>query len=269
MSNYFFSLPYPTSHDTLFPRKLDVKGAVPMGILENLGKRISRKAIVTNKQQIAEHTFRITLKLPDEKSLSYTPGEFLRVLVGVDQSVKLTEMIRTYSVWGYDTASQTIDIAVCTFSSGSGASWAKRLQKDETVYFTGPKGKFVQDDSGDYYILIGDISSLAHLYEINRHIPTHKKVFSLIYAEHEQDFFADLDETSPLSFSTLPPNPVQQLTEQIELILKQAQGKGMIYVGGDGRVCVELRNYLKQQHQWDSRQIKVKPFWMPGKIGLE
>lgn len=34
-----------------------------MGILENLGKPISYKAIVTNKQQIAEHTFRVTLKL--------------------------------------------------------------------------------------------------------------------------------------------------------------------------------------------------------------
>ncbi|MGO4497703.1 hypothetical protein AB4114_17640 [Paenibacillus sp. 2RAB27] len=60
MLNPFFSLPYPV---TLFPRKLDVKGAVPMGILENLGKPISYKAIVTNKQQIAEHTFRVTLKL--------------------------------------------------------------------------------------------------------------------------------------------------------------------------------------------------------------
>lgn len=87
-----------------------------MGILENLGKRISHKAIVINKHQIAEHTFRISLKLQNTKGISYTPGEFLRVLVGLDQPVKLTDMIRTYSVWGYDSTSQTIELAVCTFS---------------------------------------------------------------------------------------------------------------------------------------------------------
>ncbi|MDR6554425.1 siderophore-interacting protein [Paenibacillus qinlingensis] len=240
-----------------------------MGILENLGKRISHKATVIQKQQIAEHTFRISLQLQQAKGLSYTPGEFLRVLVGADQSVKLTDMIRTYSVWRYDTASQVIEIAACTFSSGSGASWAKRLQNGDTVHFTGPKGNFVYDESPDYYILIGDISSLAHLYEIHRQIPPHKKVFSLIYADHKQDFFTDLDGTSPLTFYNLPANPVQSLTEQLELIMKQAQGKGMLYVGGDGRVCVEMRNYMKMHHQWENRQIKAKPFWMPGKKGLE
>ncbi|NOU69610.1 hypothetical protein GC096_36945 [Paenibacillus sp. LMG 31461] len=63
MLNPFFSLPYPAGRVTLFPRKLDVKGAVPIGISENLGSRISHKTIVMNKQQIAEHTFIITLKL--------------------------------------------------------------------------------------------------------------------------------------------------------------------------------------------------------------
>ncbi|SDX75744.1 siderophore-interacting protein [Paenibacillus sp. CF384] len=240
-----------------------------MGLVESLVKKMSRKAVVVGKRQIADHTYRISMELQGADKMPYTPGEFLRVFVGEGQPVKLSEMIRTYSVWNYDTQSGIVDIAACTFSSGAGARWAKQVKVGDPVHFAGPKGKFVSDDSGDYYILIGDISALAHLYELNRHIPASKKVFSLVYAENEQSFFADLDGETKLTFRALPPNPVQALIEQIEDITKQAQGRGMVYVGGDGRVCVELHDYFKKKLQWDRGQIKVKPFWMPGKTGLE
>ncbi|WP_264373561.1 hypothetical protein [Paenibacillus psychroresistens] len=43
----------------------------------------------------------------------------------------------------------------------------------------------------------------------------------------------------------------------------------MLYVGGDGRVCVELHKHFKQTLNWSNQQIKSKPFWIPGKKGLE
>ncbi|QGQ99158.1 hypothetical protein EHS13_31925 [Paenibacillus psychroresistens] len=76
-----------------------------MGIIESLAKRFSRKAIVVNKQQITAQTYHISIKLQDSKALSYKPGEFLRLMVGLDQPAKLSEMLRTYSVWNYDAGS--------------------------------------------------------------------------------------------------------------------------------------------------------------------
>src|SRR5437660_1545949 len=116
-----------------------------MGLVESLARRISHKAVVVNKQRIAENTFHISLALKDMKDFFYTPGEFLRLLVGLDQPVKMSEKVRTYSVWNYDADRQIIDIAVCTFSSGVGANWAKNVNIGDAIHFTGPKGKFVLD----------------------------------------------------------------------------------------------------------------------------
>ncbi|WP_308637135.1 siderophore-interacting protein [Paenibacillus silvisoli] len=243
-----------------------------MGLIESLAKRVSQQAVIVQKQQVAAHTYRITLELPEHaKPLNYTPGEFLRVLVGLNKPVKVSEMVRTYSVWSYDQAKRMIDIAVCTFSSGSGAAWAKQAKAGDTVHFTGPKGKFTVDDSGEQYILIGDISSLAHLYELNRHLSARKKkVHGIVYAQQEGDFFPDLNGETPLSFHILPEHPVQPLIERLEPIVQSAAGgKGIVYIGGDGRVCAELNAYFRTARHGGSWQVKSKPFWYPGKTGLE
>ncbi|SEO83197.1 siderophore-interacting protein [Paenibacillus sp. OV219] len=176
-----------------------------------MAKRFSHEAVVVQKKQIAEHTYLISMQLKDTKEFSNTPGEFLRVLVGLDQDAKFMDMIRAYSVWNYDAKTRTIDMAVSTFSAGAGASWAERVNVGDAVFYSGPKGKFtVSDgDKSDYYILIGDISALAHLYEIRRHLPAQKQVHSFIYADSDKGFFADLDGSTPLAFSELPLNPSQ------------------------------------------------------------
>ncbi|AZN39072.1 siderophore-interacting protein [Paenibacillus albus] len=243
-----------------------------MGFMENMAKRFSQEAVVLQKRQIAAHTYRISMQLKGEKEFAYTPGEFLRVLVGLDQDAKFMDMIRTYSVWNYDAKSRTIDMAVSTVSAGAGASWAERISPGDAVYYSGPKGKFTvsEDDAiSDYYILIGDLSALAHLYEIRRHLPAQKQVHSFVYSDSEKDFFTDLDGSTPLTFSKLPMNPSQELIEQLRPIVQHASGRGMVYVGGDGRLCAELYRYFKKELQWEARQIKTKPFWMPGRKGLE
>jgi NADPH-dependent ferric siderophore reductase len=57
------------------------------------------------------------------------------------------DLIRTYSVWHYNANTLEVDIAVCTFSNAQGAKWAIEINVGDTVYFRGPKGKFIFDNS--------------------------------------------------------------------------------------------------------------------------
>jgi NADPH-dependent ferric siderophore reductase len=47
------------------------------------------------------------------------------------------------------------------------------------------------------------------------------------------------------------------------------KGKQMVYIAGDSRVCVALNYYFKNYLNWNTKQIKTKPFWNPEKKGLE
>lgn len=240
-----------------------------MGVLDNLVKRFSRKAVLIDKQQLTEHTFHLKIQGDDLKNLPYTPGEHLRVLVGVDKGTSMQDKVRTYSVWQYDPANASMDLAVCTHSTGIGARWVREIALGDMLYFGGPKGKFTVDQSGDYYVFVGDPSALAHLYEINRHLEPSKPVISLIYGDTTSDLFADLTGEKPFTFYQLSQNPGSAVIEKLDAQLKNKSGKGILYVGGDGRLCVALNKHFRNELHWESRQIKTKPFWLPNKTGLE
>jgi hypothetical protein len=68
------------------------------------------------------------------------------------------------------------------------------------MHFYGPGSKFLLDSTAPAYTLLGDISCLAHLYELRRHQPTQVPVASVIHARHVNDCSADIDGNWPLHF---------------------------------------------------------------------
>nr|WP_197482116.1 SIP domain-containing protein [Polaribacter atrinae] len=47
------------------------------------------------------------------------------------------------------------------------------------------------------------------------------------------------------------------------------KGIKMVYIAGDSRVCIALNQYFRKELNWNTKQIKTKPFWNPDKKGLE
>jgi NADPH-dependent ferric siderophore reductase len=240
-----------------------------MSIVDNLAKRLLKAATVRAKRMIAPNTFHLTLVGEQLKALAYTPGQHLRIFVGLDQQTELSDKVRTYSVWQYDSAEARIELAVCTHSTGIGARWVKSLLPGDTVYFSGPKGKFVVDHSADEYLLIGDSSALAHLYEIRRHLGRDKLVQGIIYSAAKTDCFADLDGSMPFPYYPFAADPVPELRALIRTYRQNSSGRGMVYIGGESRVCVALHGYFRKELGWPVARIRSKPFWHPGKKGLE
>ena len=44
---------------------------------------------------------------------------------------------------------------------------------------------------------------------------------------------------------------------------------GVAYLAGEARTIQTLRKILITERGWDRRQIRTKPFWTPGRTGLE
>jgi NADPH-dependent ferric siderophore reductase len=240
-----------------------------MGIIENLISQFLTKGAITHKSALGRHAFHIRIQSESFKTAAYVPGYFLRLFCGKGRDVALKDKIRSYSVWNYDRNKGSIDLAVCLHSDGPGATWAKECTIGDGIHFSWHQGKFIVDSSADYYVFVGDLSALGHLYEIRRNLPVTKKVVSIIYGEDEADFFPDIDHTHPFDFYTMPVNPGLLLIDILQQALQGQNGSGMVYIGGDSRVCVTLNQYFKQERKWGVRQIKAKPFWNPEKKGLE
>lgn len=240
-----------------------------MGLLDTIVSRVSHKGHIIHKAQLSAHAYHLRIQSDNFASAEYVPGYFLRIFCGYGKDVSLGDKVRSYSVWKFDRENRTVDLAICTHSDGPGTQWGKECQTGDTVYFTWHKGKFTVDASADGYLLIGDLSALAHLYEINRNLPAGKPRHGIIYSEKETDFFADIDGQWPFTLHVLPQNPAEALIQEIKNVQPQLMSKSMVYIGGDSRVCVTLNTYFKKELDWETRQIKNKPFWNPEKKGLE
>lgn len=239
-----------------------------MGWTDRLAKVFLNQSTVVHKNNIAEQAIRLSVQSDGLKKVPYTPGNHLRVFVGMDTDQRLGDKVRTYSIWQLDRTTGVADLAICMHSDGPGSTWAEAVKEGDTLYFSKPTGKFVLDESADHYFFIGDASALGHLYEIRRHLPVGKSFDSIIYATNKRQLFPDIDNSTPFDFYEFANNPINEIRAILDDRIK-AEQKTICYVGGDGRLCVALNRYLRQEKGLASKAVKTKPFWLPHKKGLE
>ena len=242
-----------------------------MGLLENILKTVVlQDAIIDQKVKISASVYQIRLKSESLKNAEFEPGYFLRLGIGIgNDELSMKDKVSSYSVWDINKTEGYLDLAIATHSNGIGSKWVVDCKVGDVVYYKWKKGNFLMDSTADSYLMIGDLSALSHLYILSRNLPKGKQVESLRYSQDNEDFFKDTDFSSPLNFELLEQNSTTNILDKIKTIVPKMEGKKMVYIAGDSRVCVALNKYFKNELNWDSKQIKTKPFWNPEKKGLE
>lgn len=221
---------------------------------------IIQSGTVLENTQIAAHTFHLKIQSNDFAQVHYTGGFTLDVFLGNPFTEASCED-RKYSIWKYEPIYRIADLAICTRSNGKGAKWIQKLHKGDRIFFKPPRGKLLADNSAASYLLIGDISSLSHLYEINRNLTVSKNVFSFIYAQQASDFFNDIDKSSPFSYHVVNPIQTDLVLEKIIQLLPADLDNTIAYIFGHPGICIGLHNYLKAERNMPLQNLRTKPFW--------
>lgn len=227
-----------------------------------------QKAIVIDNIQIAKHTYHLKIQSDDFRLMDYIPGFTLDIYLGyplLEDDVPY----RKYSFWNYEPVYHIADIAICTFSMGIGSRWVRTLKKGDFIYFKPPRGKLLIDESANQYLLIGDVTALSHLYEINRNLPISKTVISFIHSKQIEDIFPDIDLSYPLDFKIINSTSANLIVKEIFKVLSINLENTIAYVLGEPNVCISIHNYLKRERNFPIQNIKAKPFWKPDKTSIQ
>lgn len=239
-----------------------------MSIIKTIINKAFHTAVVIHKEKITPTTYHVRIKLNSDCFKNYIPGQQLRVLVGLDNISALSNLVRTYSVWYYDDLRNEADLAICTFSNGQGAKWVQGLEMGDTVYFRGPEGKFTLNPDADHHLFYGDISSLAHLYELNRHTGLQNNASGIVYSTDKSHHFEDIYPKRNFGFLESVANTLEDIITEISWNTVTKENTS-VYIAGETAFCVGLHNYFKKELNFSPKQIKTKPFWHPDKKGLE
>jgi NADPH-dependent ferric siderophore reductase len=231
-----------------------------------LGDRLLLHAPVLAVDPIAARMTRIRLDTAGLAITGWVPGQQVRVTVGGAPGPKdwIFGQMRTYSVW--DLTPDWLDLAVLDHGDGPGAQWARRARPGQLVAFTRPQGNLVARPSGSH-LFVGEETAAVAFGAILRSLPAGQHALTVIEASEPDDqlpLHGDVRWHYRHGRSAASSASLVRAVRDTELPVP-----GTAYLAGEARTIQALRSHLTRDRGWPRRAIITKPFWTPGKTGME
>lgn len=224
---------------------------------------------VTAIDLITRRMRKITITATELRGLPWKPGQQVRVRTGDGHGPK-----RSYSVYA-----QTEDrIELCVLDHGEdgpGTVWARQLTIGQPVNFSKPEGSFVLRQPAPYHLFAGEETASVPFAAMLRALPEDASVFGVIEVD-------SADDRIPLSDSMMWTHRSIAWTyrggasaaESATLVdavreLKLPDQPGVAYLAGEAKTIQLVRKHLVDDRGWSRRDVVTKPFWTPGRRGMD
>ena len=224
---------------------------------------------VTQIDPIARRTLRIRIEGDDITHLACLPGQHVRVHVAdmlePRSWLRPRDILRSYSVWQHDNG---IELCVLDHDGdGPGAQWACQLRAGHRVTFSRPEGSFVLREGG-YHVFAGEETAAVAFGAMLRALPPAIPVYGIIEADQPEDRLP-LGRELAWQYRKGGPATASQTLLGAFTQLQLPSEPGTAYLAGEARTIQLLRQHLVAERGWPRQAIRTKPFWTPGKRGLD
>jgi NADPH-dependent ferric siderophore reductase len=226
---------------------------------------------VTRVDHLTPRMRRITLAAA---GLSWMPGQQVRVCVGdiASPAAWLDGLRRTYSVWDYDGA--LLQLCILDHGDGPGARWARSVRPDLEVLFGSPEGPLVVRPAA-YHVFVGEETAAVAFGPMLRALAqTGADCRGVLEVDSAADQLPLGDTTTEPPGLTwryrngAPAEASATLLAAIEA-LDLPPEPGSAYVAGEARTVQAVARHFVRDRGWPRRAVRTKPFWSPGKTGMD
>ncbi|MEU1407799.1 siderophore-interacting protein [Streptomyces sp. NPDC005728] len=195
--------------------------------------------------------------------------------------IGLRELARAYTLSDVDPSAGWVEGIVLDHpGNGPGARWAREARTGDRGRFTRPEGGLVHH-AGTRLLLVGDETSVPGFAAITSRPPMTEAVTVLVEVDSLDDELSMpehvdvswLPRPRPVlgglaSRATPPPIPGAPLLEPM-YGLELPESGGSAHLTGEARTIPAVRAHLIRERGWSRRSITTKPYWTPGKTGLD
>jgi NADPH-dependent ferric siderophore reductase len=217
--------------------------------------RFLLRGTVDDVEDVTRRMRRIRIVGEALRGMDWVAGRHVRVRVG-------GLLLRTYSIWDYDDSGR-LDLCVLDHSgAGPGARWSRQVRAGQQVTFTRPDGRLVLHPDAPYHLFVGDETASVALGAMLRALPASEQVHGVVEVD-DLDHRLSLPRDDELTW--VPGGTLMPALEKLDL----PDGPGVAYVAGEARACQAVRRHLTHERGWSRRAVVVKPFWAPGKRGMD
>ncbi|SCF19088.1 NADPH-dependent ferric siderophore reductase, contains FAD-binding and SIP domains [Micromonospora viridifaciens] len=192
------------------------------------------------------------------RGLAWAPGQHVRVRVDLTR-------LRSYSVFDHADG-EHLDLCVLDHpAAGPGARWAREVRVGQPVTLTRPQGRLVLRDDGPYHLFVGDETASVAFAAMLRGLPADAQAHGVIEVRGPDDRLP-LPRAGGLTWIRRDgPDGIVRALRELDL----PAAPGVAYVAGEARACQAVRRHLRAERGWPSSALVIKPFWMPGRRGMD
>lgn len=231
-------------------------------------KPAPRPYTVLNRQLITPHMLRLTFggegmtEFPDDQESAYVK---LMVPDGEDDQGKPRTVLRTYTVRRQRPGEIDIDV-VLHEDGGPAATWAAAAQPGDTMLIGGPGSVKRLPEEADWYLLVGDMTSLPAIGANLERLPPEASGYAIIEVTSEADIqWFDLPRGMRINW-LINPHPGSD-SDRLVAALREFDwlpGVPGIWVACEFSAMRKLRRHLIDDRGVDKRAMYISSYWKLG-----
>lgn len=206
--------------------------------------------------------------------LKWTPGQHVRLAVNDIFAARtwlrgeIANALRTYSIWHHDPTRQTIElIGFDHGGDGPGTTWIRNARPGQEIAFTKPEGSLVVRPA-PYHLFAGEETASVAFGAMLRALPEDEVVFGAVEADGPGDHLDLPRELTRVCRDGASAASSELLVEAVRK-LDLPDEPGVAYLAGEARTIQAVRAHLVRERGWQRGDVRTKPFWTPGKRGLD
>jgi NADPH-dependent ferric siderophore reductase len=218
---------------------------------------------VTSIDLASRRMRRITISATELRGQRWTPGQQVRVRTGDDGRGPK----RSYSIYAY--AEDSIQLCVLEHGEGGpGSAWSRRIAVGHPVNFSRPEGSFVLRDPAPYHVFVGEETASVAFAAMLRALPPNAQVFGVVEVDTPDD---RITLPSSITWAYRAGTSAASSESLVDAVreLKLPDRPGIAYVAGEARSIQLVRRQLVKERNWPRRNVITKPFWTPGRTGMD
>lgn len=169
---------------------------------------------------------------------------------------------RDYTPRRFDPGPRELCIEFALHGEGPAARWAQAARPGDRLTVGGPRGSFIVPDDLDWYLLVGDSSSLPAVLRRLEELPATARVHAIVQMDA-----ADQRELPVAAQGRLWWVPDAAACRAAVQAWRLPAGMGFAWCAGEAAEMRELRRVLVEEKGVDRHAVRAAAYWKRGAAG--
>ncbi|MGX6446722.1 siderophore-interacting protein [Patulibacter sp. S7RM1-6] len=266
-----------TPSQTPAPTTADLPDRGPLRIFE----RWALRGTVESVTPVTRRMRHVVVTGEDLVGRDWTPGQNVRVMFRDATQLRILrsmlspreagDLARTYSLWDYDPAAGRYELVVLDHGGDApGARWVRGVRAGDAVLVAAPEGRYRARVPSPYHLFVGEETAAVCFGAMLRALPAGERVHGILEAETADDQLVvprgdELRRVERHGASASPSGVLVEALRSLDL----PDEPGTAYLAGEAKTIQAVRRHLIDDRGWSRTSILTKPFWTPGKRGMD